>query len=236
MSKQNPRKAYAYIRVSGRGQVSGGGFDRQEQAIRAYGKSHRTSIVEWYRDAGVSGAKLASERPGLSAMIEAILMNGVRTVLIERSDRLARKLTVSEALLAEFAKFGVQVIACDTGSDLVTDDADDPMKKALRQMVGVMAELDKDMTVLKLRAGRAKKKRETGRCEGRLPFGEYEGEPETLARMRQLRRKRKGRVVLSYAKIAAKLNAEDLSTRSGRPWIPVSVRQILCYKAPKPTA
>ena len=49
-------------------------------------------------------------RSGLSALIHRIAGNGVRMILIEQPDRLARDLVVSEMLLAEFRKMGVAVV------------------------------------------------------------------------------------------------------------------------------
>jgi hypothetical protein len=43
----------------------------------------------------------------------------------------------------------------------------------------------------------------TGRCEGRKPFGFYEGEPATLQRIQQLRSEG-----MSFDRLAEKLNAE----------------------------
>ena len=79
----------------------------------------------------------------------------------------------------------------------------------------------------KLRAARARMRREKGRCEGRKPFGQRPGESETLARIRQLNRKPRGGKRLSTCKIAAKLNEEGCATRSGVPWTPQVVAQII---------
>jgi hypothetical protein len=46
------------------------------------------------------------------------------------------------------------------------------------------------VTVLKVRAARERKRRKTGRCEGRKPFEAHPSEIRTLARMRGLRRSR----------------------------------------------
>lgn len=43
-------------------------------------------------------------------------------------------------------------------------------------MMGAVAQYEKSQIVLKLRGARLRKKAKTGRCEGRKPFGYYEGE------------------------------------------------------------
>jgi hypothetical protein len=53
-------------------------------------------------------------------------------------------------------------------------------------------------------------KAKTGRCEGRKPYGYYEGEVAILERMRTLRQTDTG-----FDRIADVLNAEGLKPRTG---------------------
>ena len=222
MSKQ----AVTYLRVSGKGQVGGGGFPRQRDAIRRFAKRHRLEIVGEYRDEGVSGTKELADRAGLAALLDRVESDGVRVVLVESADRLARDLMVSEVILGQFRQGGIRVLAAD-GTDLSADD--DPTRKLIRQVLAAVAEFDKSVTVLKLRAARERVRLRNGRCEGRKPFGYYDGEPEIVALIRRLRRKPrgKGKRQLSCAKIADRLNADGVPTRTGRPWHWQTVRGIL---------
>ena len=43
-------KALTYLRVSGKGQVKGHGFERQRTTIERYAKAHGMDIVGEYRD------------------------------------------------------------------------------------------------------------------------------------------------------------------------------------------
>ena len=72
-----------------------------------------------------------------------------------------------------------------------------------------------------------RKRRATGRCEGRKPYGAKPGEAEVVAYIAKLRRKPKGGERLSFASIAERLNAEAIPTRTGRPWAPETVRGIV---------
>lgn len=218
--------ALAYLRVSGRGQIDGDGFPRQREAVARYARAHGVEIVGEYRDEGVSGTRDLDDREGLSELIERIRSNGVRLVLVERADRLARDLLISEVLLAQFRDLGVRVIAADSGTDLTAAD-EDPTRVLIRQVLGAVSQFEKSVIVAKLRAARLRRRRATGRCEGRKPFGVRPGEEMVLARMRQLRRKPRGRDRLSYAAIAAQLNAECQPTRTGAPWRAGTVRRIL---------
>ena len=219
-------EALAYLRVSGKGQINGDGFPRQREAIRRYAKAGGIEVIEEYRDEGVSGTKDLDHRDGLSDLMAHIHTNGVRLVLVEWADRLARDLMVSEILLAEFRKLGVQVVAADSGTDLTVSD-DDPTRKLIRQVLGAVAEFDKSVLVAKLKAARIRKRRVSGRCEGRKPFGTRPGEAETLALIRRLRRKPRGGARLSFDAIAARLNEMNVRTRSGKRWAGGTVYGIL---------
>ena len=49
------KRAYGYIRVSGRGQVEGDGLTRQKKAIMDYAKANGITIENIFREEGVSG-------------------------------------------------------------------------------------------------------------------------------------------------------------------------------------
>jgi len=221
------KSAVAYLRVSGRGQVEGHGFERQRDAIDRYAKLHGLTIAAEYRDEGVSGTKETTDRAGLAALLDRVDANGVRLVLVERADRLARDLVVGEIILGQFRERGVAVVEAESGTDLTQGDQDNPTAKLIRQILGVIAEFEKDVIVLKLRAARDRKRRTEGRCEGRKPYGSLPGEAKVVDRIRQLRRKPKGRARMSVADVAEALNAEGHPTRMGGPWKPGSVWAIL---------
>ena len=217
--------AIAYLRVSGRGQIDGDGFERQRDAIRRFAAAAGYDLVEEYRDEGVSGTKELVDRPGLAALLDRIESNGVRVVVVERADRLARDLMIGEVIIDQFSRVGARVLTAD-GADL-TSGSDDPTRTLIRQVLGAVAQFEKSVVVLKLRAARDRKRRKDGRCEGRKPFGVRPGEADTVARILELRRKPKGQPRLSVASIAERLNAEGHRARSGRPWAPGTVHAIL---------
>ncbi|MBI1369485.1 MAG: hypothetical protein GC162_12630 [Planctomycetes bacterium] len=210
-------KTFAYLRVSGKGQVDGDGFPRQREAVAKWAKGHSCEVACEFRDEGISGTKDGFDRPGLSDLFLAIRGNGVRTVVVERADRLARDLMVSEVILAEFRKLGVTVIAADGGTDLTVGD-DDPTRVLIRQVLGAVAQFEKSVIVQKLRAARERKRRAGERCEGRKPFGETEAERATIERIRELRRKPRGGERMGFRTIAKTLTAEGCPTRTGKPW------------------
>ena len=219
-------KAVSYLRVSGRGQVSGDGFPRQRESVAKYAKSAKLDLADEFRDEGVSGTTELDDRPGLAALLDRIDSNGVRVVIVENASRLARDLMVQEILLSEFRKRDVRVIEADGGNDL-TVGSSDPTAVLIRQVLGAVSQFEKSVLVLKLRAARQRTKRKTGKCEGRKAYGIKPGEGEIVQRIRELRRKPIKGDRLSFAAIAKILNDEGVPTRSGGPWRPSVVGQIL---------
>jgi site-specific DNA recombinase len=212
------KKAFGYLRVSSEGQIEGDGFTRQRSAIESYANTHGIEIVKFFEERGVSGTTEGDDRPAFQEMLIALLSNGTRNVLIERMDRIARDIVIQESILKDLIRRGFELISVSE-PDLCSSD---PYRSAMRQMLGVFAELDRKTIVLKLRAARNRKKAQTGRCEGRKPFGHYDGESEIRTRILGLRVSGG-----NYENIAKALNGEGLKTRSGGQWYPATVRRIL---------
>ena len=104
-------KVLAHLRVSGKGQVEGDGFTRQLKAVREYAAAHDMKIVNVYREEGVSGTKESADRPAWCELMTALHANGVRTVIIEKLDRLARYLMVQETIIADLCKNGFELVS-----------------------------------------------------------------------------------------------------------------------------
>ena len=134
---------------------------------------------------------------------------------------------VQEVILGQFAKIGARILTAD-GVDLTT--GDDPTRRLIRQVLGAVAEFEKNVLVLKLRAARERKRARGERVEGVKPYGHHPAERAVVRRMRQLRRKPpKGRH-LSLSAIAAQLNEEGHRNRAGRVWSPQMVHHVLGVK------
>jgi DNA invertase Pin-like site-specific DNA recombinase len=213
--------AVSYLRVSGLAQVKGDGFTRQREAVEARAAANGLELVGEYRDEGVSGTIGLDSRPGLSALLERVLSNGVRIVIVERADRIARDLIQSELILDELRKAGVSVIEAESGRDL----ASKPNATAvlIRQVLGAVAEFEKSSIVAKLAAARARKRKETGRCEGQKPYSD-----EIVREVRRLRRKnpKTGRV-RGYGAIAKEMSRLGHPTKKGGPWTASTIQTIL---------
>ena len=211
-------KSFGYLRVSGKSQIEGDGFDRQEAAVRAYAKSHDVKIVKIFKELGVSGTKAIANRPAFVAMMEALHGDGVKLVLVESLGRLARDLMVQESILHDLKRNGFDLVSV-TEPDLCSDD---PSRKLMRQIMGAFHEYEKQMIVVKLRGARQRTKTRHGRCEGRKPYGFYSGETETLKRMKEL-----AKSGMTATGIASTLREEGLKTRNGGEWLQPTISKIL---------
>ncbi len=232
-------KAYYYIRVSGRGQLDGDGPDRQRDAIRAFCEQHKIEFGGEFFEQAVSGAREGMDRPQFAELIstisthEASGLDPIKVIVVERMDRLARDLMVSEMLLRECRMRGIKVFSADQGMliDMATDGAD-PTRKLIRQIIGALAEWEKNMLVKKLRSARERKKRITGeQVEGKRAYGFFPGEAHTLRVMKTLRASN-----LTLQRVADMLNDQQLHNRKGQPWTAPQIYSILNNNQRKETS
>jgi site-specific DNA recombinase len=228
----------AYCRVSGMSQVEGDGFARQEANIGMWliHQPQQHSLECVYREEGVSGKTDAEERPAFQRMVADLLSNGCRTIVIESMDRLARSYAMQEQLIGYLASKSLTLISANTGEDITAAMMGDPMKRALVQMQGIFAELEKNLLVAKLRKARQRIKsegrkpgavkystdqKENRRAEGRKPYGSLPGEAETLKTIRELAK------MGTLTMLAEQLNQMEIPTRHGRKWHPATISKIL---------
>ena len=212
------KKAFAYLRVSGKGQVDGDGFSRQLIAIEKYSQANGLKIRKVFREEGISGTKELENRPALQELLAATTDTDVKVVIIEKLDRLARDLMVQETIIGDLRKRGIELVSV-AEPDLCSDD---PSRKLVRQIFGAISEYEKCMIVLKLRGARQRMKARTGRCEGMIAFGEGRTEKNVVRRILELRAGG-----LAVDKIATTLNAEDLRPKYGKQWYGSSVSNVL---------
>lgn len=211
-------KAFAYLRVSGKGQLEGDGFTRQLAAIKKHAAANGIKIARIFREEGVSGTKDLENRPALQDLLVALHSNGIKRVLVERLDRLARDLMIQESIIADMKRHGFEIVSV-AEPDLCSDD---PSRTLMRHVLGAFAQYERAIIVQKLRGARQRNRAKNGRCEGRKPFGTRSGESEVIDRMKALR---EGGMAVD--KIAAVLNAEHAKPRAGERWYPTSVYRIL---------
>jgi DNA invertase Pin-like site-specific DNA recombinase len=217
-------KAFVYLRVSGKGQIDGDGFDRQMLACTVFGAANEIEIVEVFREEGISGTKELDDRPALSELFAALEENGIKTVIVEKLDRIARDLMVQETIIADMQKHGYTLLST-AEPDLCSQD---PSRVLIRQIFGALAQYERAMIVMKLRGARQRKKARGERGDGRHAFGEKPGEAETLEQICAL--KARGETTRA---IASALNDAAIPTRMGGLWKPGTVAKILARESKK---
>ncbi|GAA3918227.1 hypothetical protein GCM10022244_29310 [Streptomyces gulbargensis] len=112
---------------------------------------------------GKTGKSTIDERDGLMEAMEWIVDRRADGVLVPHLDRLARELTVQEAVLAYTWALGGRVFTADHGEHL---EGDDPMRTAMRQMRRVFHQLDRGLICKRLRDGGATKGEQGGYANG----------------------------------------------------------------------
>lgn len=231
----------AYLRVSTDTQAEeGAGLAVQASMIREWSARRRHEIVAWEEDAGISGTRAADQRPGLAGVLLAVRNGEADGIVVRDLDRLAREVTVQEAVLAElWRRPDVRVFSVTTG-EVLRDDPDDPMRTAMRQMMGVFAGLERRMLVKRLRDGRKAKAARGGHAVGPPRYG-WQSEGGELvavpAEQRALKRMRKLHAQgLTTREIAETLSAEGHPTKRGGRWTSPVVSRILARHKPSTRA
>lgn len=230
-----------YLRVSGKGQVQKEDSDdkktgeaRQADNIGAFCIKHDLVSLGNFFEPGVSGTTECFDRPAFRDMMAKIdLVNeqgnpGFRidAIVVERMDRIARDLMVSEFFLKELRSRKVQVFCTDQAEliDMATNEGD-PTRKLIRQFLGALAEWNKSILVGNLKAGRNRYRVEGLRCEGVKPYGFYPGEMEVLVEIQEMRE-----LGMSYEKIARGLNSRNSKTRNGKLWNQANVFAMFSHR------
>jgi DNA invertase Pin-like site-specific DNA recombinase len=220
----------SYLRVSSLGQKDGDGFERQQKVVKTFSEAHKLVSLAEFSDS-ITGTSDAVDRPQFAEMMgfiskrnSSLNSSQVHAIVVERMDRLARDLMVSEMLLKSVRECGLQVFSADQGAltDMASDGGD-PTRVLVRQLMGAIAQWEKSVLVKKLKLARDRIKASGKHCEGTKPYGSMAGEIGFLKLMLQWFYA-EGK---NFSEIAMLLNSMDARTRSGRIFKPQNVRMII---------
>ena len=221
------KKLIGYCRVSTDNQKEEGTIEIQEHALREHAEAKGYNLVTIFRDNGVSGG--LENRPGLVELFSYLESNKETDgVLIYKLDRLARDLYIQEHLIKKLELLQRSILSVQEPNL----DSNDPMRKAFRQFMGIVSELEKAFITMRLSGGRFNKARKGGFAGGSVPFG-YSSEDKSLkiddVAIKVVREifhlKRYNRMGLRG--IARHLNDNNVRTARGGKWYAGTVRYIL---------
>src|SRR5258708_28703815 len=151
------KRVALYIRVS----TSKQDTENQRRELEAVAERSGWKVVKVYEDAGISGAKGRDHRPGLDAMMKAVNAKEFDLVATWSVDRLGRSLTDLLTILQGLQDKGVDLFLHQQGLDTSTTAG-----KAMFQMLGVFAEVQRGIIRERVNAGLARA-REKGVTLGR---------------------------------------------------------------------
>lgn len=177
-------------------------------------------VVAWFTDT-CSGSTPPHERPGFVAALAAIREHGATVLVTAKRDRIARDVVHAAMADAAVERLGARIVS----EDAPQGDAN-PYARAMRQMLDVFSELERQVIRHRTRAA-LQAKRAKGEPLGRAPYGwrheegalvPVEAEQATLDRMGQLRA-----TGATWAAVAAELNREGMG---GRHWHRSTARRV----------
>lgn len=96
------KRAAGYIRVSTDEQSKRFGLEVQRDEILSYARSNRLELFKIYDDAGFSGSEM--DRPGLMSMLDDSGNGNFNTLILYKTDRLARDNFMAWWIEKELAK------------------------------------------------------------------------------------------------------------------------------------
>lgn len=143
------RRVALYLRVSTNEQTT----ENQRLELVAVAERAGWSIVEFYEDAGISGAKGRDKRPAFDKLCKDAARRRFDIVAAWSVDRLGRSLQDLVSFLSDIHGFGIELYLHQQGIDTTT-----PAGKAMFQMLGVFAEFERSMIRERVHAGLARAK------------------------------------------------------------------------------
>jgi DNA invertase Pin-like site-specific DNA recombinase len=179
-----PKRAALYVRVSTDHQS----VESQICELSEVAERRGWTVVEIYRDAGISGAKRRDQRPGLDAMLKDASRRKFDVVMAWAIDRLGRSLIDLLGTIEHLEEVGVDLYLDQQHIDTTT-----PTGKLLFQITGAFSEFERSMIRQRVRAGLSvvkEKLAREGKFESRAgvvrrKLGRPGAEPDKIERARR---------------------------------------------------
>ena len=223
------KKVIGYCRVSTDNQKDEGTIDLQRRALKEYAEQKGYELVKTFEDNGVSGG--LEDRAGLAEMFSYLESKENETggVLIYKLDRLARDLYIQEHLIKKLESLNIKLISTKE-PDLASTD---PMRKAFRQFMGIVSELEKAFITMRLSGGRINKiKVKSKYAGGGVALGYSTKDKDLIINIKQAETIRQIFKMKRYQRkglreIARALNEQHTPTARGGEWHAGTIKYIL---------
>lgn len=232
------KRLIAMVRCSTERQSEAFGPQVQEQFINAWCAQVGHTIVDRVYEA-VSGTVPIDQRDGFTRVLAALDDHTADGVVCLDWTRFSRSFIEQERGLQMIWERGGDLFLVDNGfggGRVLPNDPDDPDRRFIRGLMGLLAERDRDVSTSRMRKGLRQKAAQGGYTGGieRYGFrrvldenGVYRNEinnaeQEVIARMRA--RRAEG---ASVNVIADELNRDGVPTKFGKAWQPVTVSRVL---------
>jgi len=222
-------KLVGYCRVSTDNQKEEGTIEIQEKALKQYTEKNNFELIKIFKDEGVSGSSELENRAGLAELFNFIETNeGIEGVLIFKLDRLARDLYIQEHLIKKLELLNIKLLSIKEKNL----DSKDPMRKAFRQFMGIVSELEKAFITMRLSGGRINKASKGGFAGGVVALGYNtknkklfidEEQAEIIKLIFKMKRYKK----MGLREIARELNKKNIPTARGKRWYAGTIKYIL---------
>lgn len=165
--------------------------DMQLSDLREYVERAGWTIHQEFIDQGYTGKNIS--RPAFKEMIDQARQRRFEVLLVWKLDRLGRSLKDLINTLDELGSLGIDFISYDNKIDTST-----PTGKLVFQVIGAVAEFERDIISERVKAGLKNAKRK-GKRLGRPPVAPY-----TLQKAKDLRKEG-----LSYRQIGKRLQVSE---------------------------
>lgn len=207
-----PLRVVGYLRVSTDEQVrSGLGLDAQTSAIRSEAQRRGWDIVDLISDPGVSGTKRHDQRPGFRRVLDLLESRAVDAVVVAKLDRLGRRLEHQCQILGLAERNGWGLIALDVDLDTTT-----AAGKLTANIMGAVNQHFRDVIAERTREALAEKKAQGVRL----------GRPRLVTTEIAARIQTQRISGATLQSVADRLNADGVTTPTGRAWTPATVRRV----------
>jgi len=217
-------EAVGYIRVSTEEQAREGvSLDAQKARIEAWAQANETTLIGFFEDAGISGAR-SENREGLQGAVSLACEKKAILVVYSLS-RLSRSTKDTLALAERLEKAGADLVSLSERIDTTS-----AAGKMVFRMLAVLNEFERDQ-ISERTATALRHKREQHQAYSPTPYGfdrigdllvVNHDEKTVIEEILELRLKG-----WSLRQIASELNRKGVPAKKGGIWYPSSLRSIV---------